>query len=225
MIYLPGQSQWLSQSEKNEHTLSSTLSAFFHIHSSSSSLNSDLNTSLQIGHVMCFASSPGGTTTNRARSSASRLALSAVAMALTFDKRNEGPASLSPLLNGKSRIQSYAKHRQSQSQSIQGYCVAHLSTKEPTATMTSTNALRCLTVLPEMHIEMFLHGSLVLCRVGKSETTLLTLYGHTVIEKMYYVRAMSAGKVSLRILANRWILYLLISALENFTSSAKIALL
>jgi hypothetical protein len=94
---------------KTKHTLSSTLSAFFHIHSSSSSLNSDLNTSLQIGHVTCFASSPGGTTTNRARSSASRLALSAVAMALTFDKRDEGPASLSPLLNGKSRIQSYTK--------------------------------------------------------------------------------------------------------------------
>jgi hypothetical protein len=52
-----------------------------------------------------------------------------------------------------------------------------------------------------------------------------TVYGHTVIEKMYYVRAMSAGKVSPRIFANGWILYLLISALENFTSSAKIAFL
>ena len=68
---------------------------------------------------MCFASSPGGTTTNRAQSSASRLALSAVAMALTVDKRDERPASLSPLLNGKSRIQPYTKH--SQSQSIQSY--------------------------------------------------------------------------------------------------------
>jgi len=51
------------------------------------------------------------------------------------------------------------------------------------------------------------------------------LYGHTAIEKMYYVRAMSAGKISPRTFANRWILYLLISALENFTSSAKIAFL
>jgi hypothetical protein len=91
--------------------------------------------------------------------------------------------------------------------------------------MTPTNTLRCLTVLPEMHIEMLLHGSLVLCGVGKSETTLLTLYGHTVIEKMYYVRAMSARNVSPRIFANGLILYLLISVLENFTSSAKIAFL
>jgi hypothetical protein len=39
---------------------------------------------------------------------------------------------------------------------------------------------------------MFLHGLLALRRVGESETTLLTLHGHTIIKEMYYVRAMSA---------------------------------
>ncbi len=91
--------------------------------------------------------------------------------------------------------------------------------------MTAANTLRCLTVLPEMHIKMLLHGLLALCCVGKSEATLLTLYRHTVIEKMHYARAMSARKVSPRIFANGCILYLLISALENLTSSAKIAFL
>src|SRR5216684_2838524 len=85
-------------------------------------MNSDLNTSLQIGHVTSFASSPGGTTTNRARSSASRLALSAFATALTFDKRDEGPGTLSPLLKGKSWTQSYTKRSQSQFHTRLLYC-------------------------------------------------------------------------------------------------------
>ena len=64
--------------------------------------------------------------------------------------------------------------------------------------MTATDTLRCFTVLPEMHVKVLLHGTLALCRVGKSETTLLTLYGHTAIEEMHDVRAMSARKVSPR---------------------------
>jgi hypothetical protein len=57
--------------------------------------------------------------------------------------------------------------------------------------MSTTYILRSLTILSEMHVEVLLHGLLALCRIGESETTLLTLYRHAIVEKMYYVRTMS----------------------------------
>jgi hypothetical protein len=58
--------------------------------------------------------------------------------------------------------------------------------------MATPYTLRCLTVLPKVRVKMFLHGLLALRRVGESETTLLTLHGHTIVKEMYYVRVMSA---------------------------------
>ena len=71
-------------------TLSSFLTAFRQTHSSSSSINSDFRSSLQIGHDIGFASSPGGTTTNIDRNSVSRFAASAAATAFAF---NRGPSA------------------------------------------------------------------------------------------------------------------------------------
>jgi len=62
-------------------TLSPTRTAFRQIHSSSSSWNSDFSTSLQTGQGTCEASSPAGTTTNDARSFASRSADASAAAA------------------------------------------------------------------------------------------------------------------------------------------------
>ena len=58
--------------------------------------------------------------------------------------------------------------------------------------MATPYALRCLTILPKVHVKMLLHSLLALRRVGESETTLLTLHGHTIVKEMYYVRAMPA---------------------------------
>lgn len=74
--------------------------AFFQTQSSSSSKNSDLRDSLQIGHEIGFASSPGGTTTYRARNSASRLAASAATLALELERPEES-ARLFPLLSSE----------------------------------------------------------------------------------------------------------------------------
>ena len=58
--------------------------------------------------------------------------------------------------------------------------------------MATPYALRCLAILPKVHVKMFLHCLLSLRRVGESETTLLTLHGHTFVKEMYYVWAMPA---------------------------------
>ena len=79
----------VEEDEDKTHLL--TLSSFFmalrHTHSSSSSRNSDFKGSLQIGHEIGFASSPGGTTTNIALSSASRFAASSAATTLELTVR------------------------------------------------------------------------------------------------------------------------------------------
>ena len=76
------------------------------------------------------------------------------------------------------------------------YCVTHLNTKEPPPTMATSYTLRCLTILPKMHVKVFLHGLFALHCVGKPETTLLTLHWHTIVEEMYYVWTMSGENLS-----------------------------
>ena len=79
MIYLQVNVKKKMAQEPNpvNDTLSSFFTAFLQTHSSSSSRNSDLSVSLQIGHKITRASAPGGTTTNCAFNSASCLACSA----------------------------------------------------------------------------------------------------------------------------------------------------
>lgn len=59
----------------------------------------------------------------------------------------------------------------------------HLESDKPTTTMAATGVLLSLTVLPEMHVKMFLHVLFTQHRIRKSDATLFTLNRQTTINK------------------------------------------